>query len=537
MRPLSQRSNRVARPPRSTPPLGAGSRIGRAAQGGRLAGIVLLLVGLTSCDGLPWKRRDDLLILARQGDATSRAIAEGFAERRRIASERILELPISAADDSLVIDAATFLAEIAAPIETYLAEADPEGRVHMLVTTRGLPLIVEDCAGASGCLRASVDAALAQLGRTPQGTAFAQRPNPYFAATGPFAPSGEEDLRFLVARLTAPLLSVNATRTKAPESDFDSPATGIPPLLLPVLEARSPGSAGEAPAWLIASSDPPGARAPAASLLLDPLSTELARWGHPVCDGCDPESATPRNFGGVIVSSASMLSPANREQGPHSSDERDTTHPNPLQLFPPGFVFSLTATPLTDPKAGRTKLDATLGEWLVRGARALSLHIGDPDLPQVARPLHALRAWSRGATAVEAHFAAIPLLGGPHLFVGDPFAALPEPEQVDALVADLDGDGLDNAQDNCPLHANPDQRDTDKDGHGNRCDADLDDDGLVDTSGGRIYPLDARGDLETLALAVRQGIYDPDYDLDGDGALDARDLVIVRLALFRPPGR
>jgi hypothetical protein len=38
-------------------------------------------------------------------------------------------------------------------------------------------------------------------------------------------------------------------------------------------------------------------------------------------------------------------------------------------------------------------------------------------------------------------------------------------------VADSDGDGVDDAVDNCPTAYNPDQRDYDQDGKGNRCDA------------------------------------------------------------------
>ena len=42
---------------------------------------------------------------------------------------------------------------------------------------------------------------------------------------------------------------------------------------------------------------------------------------------------------------------------------------------------------------------------------------------------------------------------------------------------DTDGDGVPNAQDNCPFTANPDQADNDDDGQGDVCDADDDNDG------------------------------------------------------------
>ena len=46
-------------------------------------------------------------------------------------------------------------------------------------------------------------------------------------------------------------------------------------------------------------------------------------------------------------------------------------------------------------------------------------------------------------------------------------------------VGDTDGDGVMDASDNCTLVANPDQIDTDGDGFGNRCDTDLDNDGIT----------------------------------------------------------
>jgi hypothetical protein len=47
---------------------------------------------------------------------------------------------------------------------------------------------------------------------------------------------------------------------------------------------------------------------------------------------------------------------------------------------------------------------------------------------------------------------------------------------------DIDGDGVANADDNCPFDSNPSQEDTDGDGLGNACDPqdgnDLDGDGI-----------------------------------------------------------
>ncbi len=47
-------------------------------------------------------------------------------------------------------------------------------------------------------------------------------------------------------------------------------------------------------------------------------------------------------------------------------------------------------------------------------------------------------------------------------------------------IVDSDGDGIVDANDNCPVNANPDQLDTDSDGIGNVCDSDDDNDGILD---------------------------------------------------------
>jgi hypothetical protein len=100
------------------------------------------------------------------------------------------------------------------------------------------------------------------------------------------------------------------------------------------------------------------------------------------------------------------------------------------------------------------------------------------------------------------------------------------------LINDTDGDGANNAQDNCTNVDNgplaPDaggnsQRDADGDGYGNFCDADLNNTGLVTSADYTIL----RNLLNTA---------DPEADLNGSGLVTSADYTILRNALNQPPG-
>jgi subtilisin-like proprotein convertase family protein len=90
-------------------------------------------------------------------------------------------------------------------------------------------------------------------------------------------------------------------------------------------------------------------------------------------------------------------------------------------------------------------------------------------------------------------------------------------------IEDTDGDGVADDVDNCTLTVNPDQRDTNGDGFGNACDADLNDDCVVNF----------------VDLGLLRSVFftaDADADFNGDGTVNFVDLGLMRLSFFGPPG-
>jgi len=88
---------------------------------------------------------------------------------------------------------------------------------------------------------------------------------------------------------------------------------------------------------------------------------------------------------------------------------------------------------------------------------------------------------------------------------------------------DSDGDGVSDAVDNCTLDANPSQFDSNGDGYGNRCDADFNNDCIVN--------------VVDLGLMRSQFFTSaPDQDLNEDGVVNVVDLGLLRTLFFQPPG-
>ena len=115
----------------------------------------------------------------------------------------------------------------------------------------------------------------------------------------------------------------------------------------------------------------------------------------------------------------------------------------------------------------------------------------------------------------------------PKLVEGDPLKATPLfGGQVPLVESDSDGDGIADADDNCPAVANPGQEDTNGAGRGDACDPDDDNDTVADADDNcpaieNAGQEDADGD--GLGDACDDDAVVTDTDTDEDGIPDAED--------------
>ena len=98
----------------------------------------------------------------------------------------------------------------------------------------------------------------------------------------------------------------------------------------------------------------------------------------------------------------------------------------------------------------------------------------------------------------------------------------------DAIVADTVGDACDI----CTIVANADQRDTDIDGFGNTCYADLDNNNLVNLTDFVIF----RGEFGKTVTGLPPFTVTDHADLNGDNIINLTDFVLFRGMFGSPPG-
>jgi hypothetical protein len=103
-------------------------------------------------------------------------------------------------------------------------------------------------------------------------------------------------------------------------------------------------------------------------------------------------------------------------------------------------------------------------------------------------------------------------------------------DNVEAFYApDADADGVADVLDNCTLVANPGQLDTDNDGYGNICDADLNNSGTVTTADYGLL-------RSVLGQAATASATAANADMNGSGTVTTADYGLLRARLGTTPG-
>jgi uncharacterized protein (TIGR03790 family) len=504
----------------------------RAALAVALPWLALLAV-LPNCQP---KQRRDVLIVVNGQSPLSVATGAYYRQKRSVPAANVVTLAVSLSDPALgasgqeSVNATRFANEIRIPIESFLVANGLVDKIRTIVLTPGVPhrVLPTTCALDALYLRdcpiASVDAELAVLfsplvgaaGLGPNGEAA----NPYYGSDQPFAEWRDANptapLRYLVARLAGYQTPVDA-------------GTGVPSDVKALVD-RALQAVGSDPKALI-DEDPsrPAGLAPGNHLMLDPAARALAAIGVTVQhDEANPFVADATG----LVAYGSWGSNDGFDAGPPFYGSIGG------KLYPGSFLARAVAADIVSTNARSFVHPPVYGQSLATdlvrlGAAGAAGNVYEPLLSGTARTDLLFDAYFRNVPAIEAHYRSVPYLSWMNVWVGDPLMTWP---LLQTPTADRDDDGVPDASDNCIRVPNANQRDTDGDGYGNVCDADVDQSGRVTTSWGVISPPSQRGDLERIQLTIQGGSYVNHHDLDGDGAVNDLDASWATMLLFQPPG-
>ena len=221
---------------------------GRFAAGAYSIGLVLVLLA-PAARAAP--AHPEVVVVVNDASPMSLAIGEAYRRLRGVPAQNVVHLQLPLGDDPKLsttaherIDRAGYTKRVRDPVARFLRENDASGRIRILVTTKGVPLRVEDAEPGVPYIErrtAAVDAELAVLFSPLEGSAgVAGSANPYFRSSLPFdawrSRYPDAPLRYLVARIDG-------------YPDAPDPNTGVPRDIARLLaNAVAPDSGGT---WVI----------------------------------------------------------------------------------------------------------------------------------------------------------------------------------------------------------------------------------------------------------------------------------------------
>ena len=509
----------------------------RAARSTALLVLPLVAALATGVCGMRQRQsHPEVLIVVNGASPVSVAIGNYYRQKRNVPASNVVTLNVPLADPNLgnsvqetITSQVTFDSKIRLPIENFLTANDLVDTIRIIVIASGVPhrLNFQSCpldvSYLRDCPRATVDAELAVLFSNLVGAggigAAGEALNPYFDSPQPFAEwraaNPAAPLRYLVARLAGYQTPVDV-------------GTGVPVDIKRMIDdAQKPSFGGT----VLIDEDPSLSASYRAAnrMLMNPAAALLGSLGVAVQHDLAPAAvADATDLAGYV----SWGSNSNHDPGvPYYGSIGG-------QLYPGTFLPRSIALDFVSTNArtfvSPVNYDQSMVVDLLHGGATVAAGTAfEPLLSGIARAPVLFRHYFAGASAIESFYRSVPYLSWMNVFVGDP---LMKPGALVFPTNDVDGDGVANAADNCLYVPNADQRDTNGDGYGNLCDADLDGDGVVGTSWGVTSPPTAIGDYEWFQIYVANAAYNADLDLDGDGDVDNEDVSIAALALFFPPG-
>ncbi len=478
----------------------------------------------------------EVLIVVNGASPVSVAIGNYYRTKREVPVGNVLTLNIPLADPNLgnsvqetITSQATFNAQIRVPIENFLTTNNLVDSIRIIVLASGIPHRLNfqtcpfDAVYLRDCPRASVDAELAVLFSSLVSAgglgATGQALNPYFDSSELFVnwrtANQSAPLRYLVARLAGFQTPIDA-------------GTGVPVDVKKMIDdAQGPALGGTV---LIDQAPSVSASLRAGnSVLMAPTAATLVAHGFAVQnDTTNTFVSNATNIAGYI----SWGSNDNHDPGaPFYGLIGGNTYPG--AFLPRSITADFVSTNARTFTTGAFYDQSLVADLTRLGASGSAGTAFEPLLAGMARAPILFRHYFLGNTAIESFYRSVPYLSWMNVFVGDPLMTT---GGLMFPASDTDGDGVANASDNCQLVPNANQRDTNADGYGNLCDADIDNDGIIETSWSVVSPPSAIRDFEWIQIYASNATYSADLDLDGDNDVDAEDVGIASLSVFFAPG-
>src|SRR5688572_15328673 len=334
---------------------------------------------------------DNVLLLVNENSDDSKAIAKYYAEKRKLPAINVCRIRTTEAE---VVSRDLFEREILKPVAKYLKSNHLQDQILYIVTTRGIPLVVEGADGPNGDL-ASVDSELIQVYRYLLFGTYefhGRTENPYFSVEfdrESFRPFLRRDFDiYLVTRL-------------AGYSAIDSAL---------LVDRAFSAEVGGTFCFDLASTQ----------------QTTEADWLK--------RAASSLEQAGLKVTlehTGMVLNPPTAVQGYVNQGSADPASSSGIPRFQwlPGAIVTIfdKITAKTFQRTDSKKEDWSSGNiaalFVENGATGFGGYIADPTLDGYIRPQILFPAYAAGYNLAEAYYAATRYISWRQVVVGDPLAA------------------------------------------------------------------------------------------------------------------